>query len=796
MSLTISTSQESVNTAKDLISIVIPVYNTGEYLVECLQSCLDQTYSNIEVIAVDDCSTDPKTIEILKAFAHNDSRIKVIWNEQNRGQGYCRNIGVDQCQGKYFAFIDSDDYFKPNFIEKMYQGLEKYKTDFAICDAFNYVDDPRMYEMKNFVALDSESRFNFDAKDQTVVKNFDLASMGFLLSFPASCYGKMFNTQKYKAADLRFYDGEFSRHCQDEDWAIYTILKLRNFVVLKFTGLMRRMRFGTASSPSINYYRCSVDANYRSYIAIQGYPFSELYTNTIIYSLLLHISNLCFLTQTYTERLEVIDLAHVYLNKFNANFNINPYHYSRLVSEMWPKIVSVLDISPLPIIYFSLRSLHNANWSESYTTKQLLENLASHGLLTIAFTGLCNASLTTLKKYKSIEQEIIDFATTKNQKPKINPNSALFEFNDNGVYYYIAKTTPCAQPSSLNSIDHQILDEGLLKTVKFYLKKTSTSLVLVSGGDVVTQKHCCQLKQQGVKVVYLIDEPNAMHFENDQGQDVLNLDGNFKNLEQNLIVPTGTNYIFAPHQFDGVLSMNPYYAKRFSEIYNVAAESLGYVVNPLVSTLDKGKGSFVTFTNPTLEHGLAIVIKLAERFYKLHPEQKFMIIQDQDHSLQQDLIKLHDASGRSISTFKQSLKQIVFISNTLMDPIDISSQTKVLLAPGLNCSSSISNVLECQINDIPVVASKTDKYESILRSLDHCVVLPESVLKDPYCLPSDKEIEPWVKALEQALSSSSNREIYLKQQDYRQTMAVWMHKLYTIAQLSEVHDHANDERTI
>lgn len=787
---------QSIDLSKDLVSIIIPVYNTGEYLVECIQSCLNQTHSNIEVIAVDDCSTDPRTIEILKEFELKDSRIKVIWSSENHGQGYCRNVGVDKCTGKYFSFIDSDDYFKPDFVEKMYQGLEKYKTDFAICDSFNYVDDPRLYEIKNFKLLDAETRFNFNAKDQTVVDNFDLASLGFLLKYPVSCYGKMFNTQKYKQTGVRFYDGEFSRHCQDEDWGVDSLLKLKNFVVLKFIGLMRRMHYQSASTPSQKYFYCSVDAVYRRYKLIKDYPFYQMYEISLLQSLLIRFYMLCLFTNSYEERLKIIDLAHKYLVKFDPKFNIDPYNWMYVIGKGWYDLVSALDTNPLPLIYFSLRSLHDANWRETYATKQLLENLSAYGIRVMAFTGLSNTSPVITERYARIESESVKYSASDVPENRIKSTSAILQFKDNGVAYFVAKTSPLQNPSRFTELDHRILNEGLEKVFDSYCRNKNSCLALISGGDLVTQKYCRKLKELGAKLVYLIDEPDALHFENQKSQTAPNQDDLVLSSEQD-IIPANTQYVFAPQEFDAVLSTNPYYAQIFSESYGVNAEALGYAINPQVVCSKEGTHNFVTFVNPTLEHGLAVVIKLAASFSKLYPEQKFLIVQDQDHNLSKDLQQLHDNSGQKLSQLKISLSNIMLTSDKQLNPIAIAAQTRVLLVPAVSCNSSIANILECKSNDIPVLTSDLAKYATFVDDKAHCLALPESIIKDPSCLPSDEEIAPWIKALEKLITSERKiRTDESKQNDYHQTIKTWIDKLYSISGLPEVHDYPDDVRGI
>ena len=116
----------------ELISVIIPVYNTAQYLPQCLDSVLASTYRNLEIICVDDASPD-ESAEILDRYAGKDSRIVVIRCEQNGGQGTARNKGLDAAKGDYYAFIDSDDYISETFIEKLYKQLTEEQSDVAAC---------------------------------------------------------------------------------------------------------------------------------------------------------------------------------------------------------------------------------------------------------------------------------------------------------------------------------------------------------------------------------------------------------------------------------------------------------------------------------------------------------------------------------------------------------------------------------------------------------------------------------------------------------------------------------------
>ena len=103
---------------KPKISIIIPVYNVEKYLEQCLKSVINQTFKDIEIICINDGSTD-NSLEILEAFQKQDERIKII-NKQNEGQGIARNEGLKVAKGEYISFIDPDDWVAQGMYEFLY----------------------------------------------------------------------------------------------------------------------------------------------------------------------------------------------------------------------------------------------------------------------------------------------------------------------------------------------------------------------------------------------------------------------------------------------------------------------------------------------------------------------------------------------------------------------------------------------------------------------------------------------------------------------------------------------------
>lgn len=119
---------------QDLISIIIPVYNTAEYLKDCLRSVCGQTHRNLEIICVDDGSTDGSG-SIVDEFAAQDDRIMVMHRE-NGGEGAARNTGLGIAHGAYIGFVDSDDWIESDMYESLLAALHEFGADMAACRYF------------------------------------------------------------------------------------------------------------------------------------------------------------------------------------------------------------------------------------------------------------------------------------------------------------------------------------------------------------------------------------------------------------------------------------------------------------------------------------------------------------------------------------------------------------------------------------------------------------------------------------------------------------------------------------
>lgn len=123
---------------KEQISVIIPIYNVEKYLSDCVESVLKQTYTDLEIILVDDGSQDASG-QICDDYAKQDSRVQVI-HKKNGGLSSARNAGIDQATGQYFFFLDSDDWIAENALELLYKEIKSTGSDLALCN-MQYVDE-------------------------------------------------------------------------------------------------------------------------------------------------------------------------------------------------------------------------------------------------------------------------------------------------------------------------------------------------------------------------------------------------------------------------------------------------------------------------------------------------------------------------------------------------------------------------------------------------------------------------------------------------------------------------------
>lgn len=122
----------------DKISVIILIYNVDKYLNRCIESVVNQTYRNLEILLVDDGSPD-KSLEICQHWVKNDPRIRIIY-ESNQGRGIARNMGISHATGDFITFVDGDDFITPDYVKHLHQQQVRYHSDIAVM-SFLQVDN-------------------------------------------------------------------------------------------------------------------------------------------------------------------------------------------------------------------------------------------------------------------------------------------------------------------------------------------------------------------------------------------------------------------------------------------------------------------------------------------------------------------------------------------------------------------------------------------------------------------------------------------------------------------------------
>lgn len=190
------------------VSIIVPFNNVENYISKCLASLIYQTLEDIEIICVNDASTDG-SVNIVKAYADNDKRIKVLNVETMSGQSYARNLGLEIASGEYVGFVDSDDWVELDTFEKMYYRAKADDTDITMCQAQLYDDKEQRFYSDDYYSLKSLERFGnsafspIDTKDDILNINVVLWNKIYKLEFLNNIGVKFQNGYIYE--DMPFF---------------------------------------------------------------------------------------------------------------------------------------------------------------------------------------------------------------------------------------------------------------------------------------------------------------------------------------------------------------------------------------------------------------------------------------------------------------------------------------------------------------------------------------------------------------------------------------------------------------
>lgn len=196
------------------ISIVVPVYNVEKYLEKCLDSIIKQTFIDVEILLIDDGSTD-NSLKICKNYAEKDDRIRVI-HQINQGLSAARNTGIENAKGKYIGFIDSDDYIDEDMYEYLYNQITNQDADIAVCGIYNEYADiiRRAYPQDEYIVATQKEAMSMVLEANKISVN---------------AVNKLYKREIFK--DLRYPVGKLS----EDAHLILEILLQANRIVISTT---------------------------------------------------------------------------------------------------------------------------------------------------------------------------------------------------------------------------------------------------------------------------------------------------------------------------------------------------------------------------------------------------------------------------------------------------------------------------------------------------------------------------------------------------------------------------------
>ena len=181
------------------VSVVIPVYNVEEFLEPCLDSIVNQTLDDIEIICVNDGSSD-KSLDILNSYAKNDDRLTVI-SQENKGHAVATNRGMGLAKGKYLYLMDSDDLLDLTALEKTFNHAEKTQADLVLFQSCNYDNDDDRYYKTVLYSMDEVADFI----GESTVNYKELGDLIFIMAVTPWC--KLYNNQFVRECDAKFPEG-------------------------------------------------------------------------------------------------------------------------------------------------------------------------------------------------------------------------------------------------------------------------------------------------------------------------------------------------------------------------------------------------------------------------------------------------------------------------------------------------------------------------------------------------------------------------------------------------------------
>ena len=220
-------------------SIILPVYNVEKYLKECLNSLVNQTFTDFEAICINDGSTD-NSLEILNEYANKDCRFKVF-SQENQGQGVARNYAIDIATGDYLLFVDPDDYIDLNALELINNQFQQADVDIVHFDFYQFKEGRKQQKITSFYT-EARKRLNFEVENG-MIYNWNEINNADLLTIPIGVWNKAYSLNFIKNNKIQFAP---NRHGEDNIFSISVMLLAKRVLYFEKALYHYRQRVGSA----------------------------------------------------------------------------------------------------------------------------------------------------------------------------------------------------------------------------------------------------------------------------------------------------------------------------------------------------------------------------------------------------------------------------------------------------------------------------------------------------------------------------------------------------------------------
>lgn len=462
------------------ISVIVAVYNTEKYLDRCIESLLNQTYKNIELVIVEDCSTDSSR-KLLKKYKENKN-IKVFYNRENRGLSYSRNYGLKKSTGDFIGYIDSDDYVEPDYYEKLMSSIKDNKSDITICDiklvdeqtnkiqrCKCYANDFDVYSVVNngFAASACNKLF----KRKNIEKypfaegkvNEDIAVViptviqAKKISYADTCYfyvQRGGSIQNSKFSDKRFdiFDGvktTLERIKNEQDYEFYKnaivynqLILLLMFAIPKERNFIKRYKFLKKFNELSKDYKITKNTNYLEYLE-NSKRINQIYYKNLVS---LNEKKMILLDNVWISFYKILRFL-----KHKKNKKLIPKIDIQCIEKAAKKQKKLAEQGIKISVVVPNYNYSNYLYQRVYSI--LNQNYKIHELIILDDASKDNS----LFYIKQIEQKISEFVNVKVVVNDINSGNAFSQWQKGinlatGDYVWVAEADDYAKKSFLNEV--------------------------------------------------------------------------------------------------------------------------------------------------------------------------------------------------------------------------------------------------------------------------------------------------------------------------------------------------------